>query len=87
MTADEEGFIEGMSDFYLSVDDAWSRIFAMILGTRQPNDKVKEEFILFIKERLSDAGMGLTALSEDDTMSLFPEFLEYLADGKEASGS
>jgi hypothetical protein len=44
MTADEEGWIEGMSDFYLSIDDAWSRIFAMILGTRQPNDKVKEEF-------------------------------------------
>ena len=49
MTADEEGWIEGMSEFYISIDDGWSRIFVMILGTALPDNKVKEQFVVLLK--------------------------------------
>ena len=32
----EEGWVEGMEDFYMSFDDVWSRMFVMSLGTELP---------------------------------------------------
>ncbi len=78
MTADEEGWIEGMSEFYISVDDGWSRIFVMILGTALPDNKVKEQFVDFCKREVMEATGELTPLNESDMIHLFPMFLEEL---------
>jgi hypothetical protein len=86
MTADKEVFTEGTSDFYTTFDDAWSRMFAMILGTRQPHNDIKEKFRGFIEERLRRDkeerlyALQLSPCSEQDIINLFPDFIEYLGD-------
>ena len=77
MTADEEGWIEGMSDFHTAFDDAWSRMFAMILGTALPDTKVKEAFLEFVKEWSMHVDGNLSA-NESDIIELFPDFLDTL---------
>ena len=79
MTADEEGFIEGMADFFTAFDDAWSRIFAMILGTRLPHAEIKEKFCEFIRAHCMGT-TGELSCSEQDIIDLFPDFIEYLGD-------
>ena len=65
MTADEEGWIEGMSDFHISFDDAWSRMFVMILGTALPDSTVKNHFLAFVTEWSMDADGCLSATEND----------------------
>jgi hypothetical protein len=77
MTADEEGWIEGMSDFHTAFDDAWSRMFAMILGTALPDTKVKDKFLEFVKDWSMNVDGNLSA-NESDIIELFPDFLDTL---------
>ena len=81
MTADEEGWIEGMSEFYISIDDGWSRIFVMILGTALPDTKVKDAFLEFVKDWSMHVDGNLSA-SENDIIELFPDFLDTLVGGE-----
>jgi hypothetical protein len=71
--------------FYESLDDGWARIFALMLGTRQPNKAVKKEFAVFVEKELKKSNLELMFIAEDDILNYFTEFLEYLMDGKEAS--
>lgn len=79
----EEGWVEGMEDFYIAFDDVWSRMFVMSLGTAMPHNIVKNSFFSFIKERCMET-KGYLFASEDDMISLFPEFLNeiIIAGGK-----
>ena len=77
MTADDEGWIEGMSDFHTAFDDAWSRMFAMILGTALPDTKVKDKFLEFVKDWSMNVDGNLSA-NESDIIELFPDFLDTL---------
>ena len=77
MTADEEGWIEGMLDFHTAFDDAWSRMFAMILGTALPDTKVKDKFLEFVKDWSMNVDGNLSA-NESDIIELFPDFLDTL---------
>lgn len=79
MTADEEGWIEGMSDFHISFDDAWSRMFVMILGTALPDTKVKNKFLEFVKDWSMNVDGNLSA-NESDIIELFPDFLDTLVE-------
>ena len=79
MTADEEGWIEGMSDFHISVDDAWSRMFVMILGTALPGTNVKNKFLEFVKDWSMNVDGNLSA-NESDIIELFPDFLDTLVE-------
>jgi len=79
MTADEEGWIEGMSEFYISIDDGWSRIFVMILGTALPDTKVKDQFLEFVKDWSMGVDGNLSA-NERDIIELFPDFLDALVE-------
>ena len=78
MNTNEEGWIEGMSDFHIAFDDAWSRMFVMILGTALPDTKVKEQFVDFCKREVMETTGELTPLDESDMIHLFPLFLEEL---------
>ena len=77
MNTNEEGWIEGMSDFYIAFDDAWSRMFVMILGTALPDNKVKDSFLEFVKDWSMHVDGNLSA-SENDIIELFPDFLDTL---------
>jgi len=79
MNPNEEGWIEGMSDFHIAFDDAWSRMFVMILGTALPETKVKEAFLEFVKDWSMHVDGNLSA-SESDIIELFPDFLDTLVD-------
>jgi hypothetical protein len=79
MTADEEGWIEGMADFYSAVDDAWAYAFVMSLGTRTPNDATKQKFIEFVSDTLMSVEGNLTCKT-DDIINIIPDFIEYLGD-------
>ena len=76
---------EDQLGFYESLDDGWSRIFAMMLGTKQPKKSVKKEFAVFVEKELKKSNLDLMFIAEDDTLNFFTKFLEYLMDGKEAS--
>ena len=65
MTADEEGWIEGMADFYSSVDDAWAYAFVMSLGTRTPSDEMKQKFIEFVSSTLMGIDGDLSCSTDD----------------------
>ena len=79
MTADEEGWVEGMADFYSSVDDAWAYAFVMSLGTRTPSDEMKQKFIEFVSTTLMGIDGDLSC-STDDIINMIPDFIEYLGD-------
>jgi len=78
----EEGWTEGMSDFYITFDDVWSRMFVMSLGTAMPDDIVKSNFFSFIKDRCMET-RGYLFASEDDMISLFPQFLNKIIIGED----
>jgi hypothetical protein len=80
--ADYEAWLEGISDFHTAFDDAWSRLFAMILGVRTPDKKVKEKFRQFISNWCMETTGQLSA-SEQDMIELLPDFLEALVDDNE----
>ena len=77
MNTNEEGWIEGMSDFHIAFDDAWSRMFVMILGTALPDNKVKDSFLEFVKDWSMHVDGNLST-SESDIIELFPDFLDTL---------
>ena len=79
MNANEEGWIEGMSDFHTAFDDAWSRMFVMILGTALPDTKVKDQFLEFVKDWSMNVDGNLSA-NESDIIELFPDFLDTLVE-------
>ena len=79
MTADEEGWIEGMADFYSAVDDAWADAFVMSLGTRTPSDEMKQKFSEFVSSTLMGRD-GDRSCSTDDIINMIPDFIEYLGD-------
>ncbi len=56
------------------IEDSWAYAFAMSLGTKQPNEKIKARFIVFAKERLP-----LTA-TQDDIINIIPNFINYLGE-------
>lgn len=76
---------EDQLGFYESLDDGWSRIFAMMLGTKQPKKSVKKEFAVFVKKELMKSNLELMFIPEDDILNYFTEFIEYLMDHKEAT--
>ena len=61
------------------IDDLWTKIFALHVGCKCPNDRVKEKFINFIlalkNNQESDA-----YLTEEFVFSQFPEFINDLAE-------
>ena len=81
MNPNEEAWIEGMSDFYVAFDDAWSRMFVMILGTALQDTKVKDAFLEFVKDWSMHVDGNLSA-SENDIIELFPDFLDTLVGGE-----
>ena len=73
----QHNFNEGMADFHATFDDAWARIFAMLLCTELPDYAVKEAFCIYLCERLSET-VGRLQCSEEDIIQTFPEFLTYI---------
>ena len=70
----QHNFNDGMADFHATFDDAWARMFAMLLGTALPDPAVKEAFCVYLSERLMDT-VGRLQCSEEDIIQTFPEFL------------
>ena len=77
--AEFEAWLEGMSDFHTALDDAWSRIFVMHLGTHLPDKRVREKFRQFVSDWCMETTGRLSA-TEHDMIEVFPEFLEDLCD-------
>jgi len=77
--SDYEAWLEGISDFHTALDDAWSRMFVMHLGTALPDKKVREKFRQFISDWCMETTGRLSA-TEHDMIELFPEFLESLVE-------
>ena len=75
--ADFEAWLEGISDFHTALDDAWSRIFVMHLGTHLPDKRVREKFRQFVSDWCMETDGRLSA-TEDDMIEIFPDFLESL---------
>ncbi len=75
--ADFEAWQEGISDFHTAIDDAWSRIFALHLGTYQPDSSVRAEFREFVSGWCMDVEGKLSA-TENQIIELFPDFLNHL---------
>jgi hypothetical protein len=65
---------DGIADFHIAFDDAWARMFAMLLGTPLPDSAVKEAFCIYLSERLMDT-IGKLQCSEEDIIRAFPDFL------------
>lgn len=80
---DYEAWLEGISDFHTAVDDAWSRIFALHLGTYQPDSSVRAEFREFVSGWCMDVEGKLSA-TEDEIIELFPDFLNHLVRNQKA---
>lgn len=74
-----EAWLEGMSDYHVAFDDAWSRLFAMVLGTRTPDKEVRELFREFVTDWCMQTDGRLSA-TESDMIELFPDFLESLVE-------
>ena len=70
----QHNFEDGMADFHTIFDDAWARMFAMLLGTPLPDSTVKEAFCVYLSERLMDT-VGRLQCSEEDVIQAFPHFL------------
>ena len=81
--ADFEAWLEGIGDFHTAVDDAWSRIFALHLGTYQPDSSVRAEFREFVSGWCMEAEGKLSA-TEDEIIELFPDFLNHLVRNQKA---
>jgi hypothetical protein len=64
---------ETRAEIYSVVDDAWTRVFAMILGTPLPSKEAKEQFHSFVLGRMQETDS--TRLTEEDVIGLLPEFL------------
>jgi|TARA_R100000149_G_scaffold58531_1_gene27534 hypothetical protein len=75
--SDYDAWLEGISDFHTAFDDAWSRMFVMILGTELPSSKVRAKFRDFVSDRCMEA-VGRLECSENDVINLLPEFLDSL---------
>ena len=75
--ADFEAWLEGISDFHTALDDAWSRIFVMQLGTHLPDKRVREKFRAFVSDWCMETDGRLSA-TEHDMIEIFPDFLESL---------
>ena len=73
--ADFEAWLEGISDFHTALDDAWSRIFVMHLGTHLPDKRVREKFRQFVSDWCMETDGRLSA-TEHDMIEIFPDFLE-----------
>ena len=58
------------------IDDLWTKLFALHIGCRCPNKRVKEKFINFILSNMDDGDH----LTEESVFSQFPEFINYLAE-------
>jgi len=70
----QHNFNDGMADFHTTFDDAWARMFAMLLGTAMPDAAVKEAFCVYLCDRLSET-VGRLQCSEEDVIQAFPDFL------------
>lgn len=81
--ADYDAWLEGISDFHTAVDDAWSRIFALHLGTYQPDSSVRAEFREFVSDWCMAADGKLSA-TENDMIEMFPDFLTHLVRNQKA---
>jgi hypothetical protein len=77
--SDYDAWLEGISDFHTALDDAWSRMFVMHLGTALPDKRVREKFRQFITDWCMHTTGRLSA-TEHDMIEVFPEFLETLVD-------
>lgn len=77
--SDYDAWLEGISDFHTAFDDAWSRMFVMMLGTPLPSSEVRAKFRDFVSDRCMEA-VGKLECSENDMINLLPEFLEELVD-------
>lgn len=80
--ADYDAWLEGISDFNTAVDDAWSRIFVMHLGTHLPDSSVRTEFREFVSNWCMETEGRLSA-TEHDMIEIFPFFLDYLVQNKD----
>lgn len=77
--ADFDAWLEGIGDFHSALDDAWSRIFVMHLGTSLPDNRVREKFRQFISDWCMETTGRLSA-TEHDMIEVFPEFLDHLTE-------
>ena len=58
------------------IDDLWTKLFALHIGCKCPNERVKEKFINFILSNMEDGDH----LTEESVFLQFPEFINYLAE-------
>tara|TARA_Y100000296_G_C4998112_1_gene168764 strand:- start:330 stop:560 length:231 start_codon:yes stop_codon:yes gene_type:complete len=65
---------EDLTSFFETFDDAWARMFALNLGTKQPHPKVRDSFLDFITPMCSH----MKQADEQDFIDLFPDFLYFL---------
>ena len=80
--ADYDAWLEGISDFHTALDDAWARMFVMMLGTELPDTTVRAKFREFVSDWCMET-VGKLHCTEDDMIKLFPYFLEQLVLEKE----
>lgn len=80
--ADYEAWLEGIGDFHSALDDAWARMFVMMLGTELPDTVVRARFRDFVSAWCMET-VGRLSCTEDDMIKLFPYFLEELVVEKE----
>ena len=57
------------------IEDAWAYAFAMSPGTKLRNEKIKEKFIVFAKERLVSKQS-----TQEEIINLIPSFINYLGE-------
>jgi len=81
--ADYDAWLEGINDFNTAVDDAWSRMFALHLGTALPDSSVRTEFREFVAGWCMEAEDKLSA-TEDEIIELLPDFLNHLVRNQKA---
>jgi len=58
------------------IDDLWAKLFALHIGCKCPNKRVKEKFIHFVLDHRNNNDQ----LTEEYVFSQFPEFINYLAE-------
>jgi hypothetical protein len=61
------------------IDDLWTKLFALHIGCKCPNERVKEKFINFILTLKNDQAPD-NHLTEEFVFSQFPKFINYLAE-------
>ncbi len=58
----------------IMIEDVWVKMFSFHIGCPCPNEKIKDLFISFVKERLSKDA------KEEQIYNLFPDFINYLGE-------